>query len=124
MLYAGCLEVMFSVQSILFVSLYFFLSTYPRNINYNSTYRVIEPDLRPESERASLAIEVLVDPAAVEIVPAEHPVLVPEPVPLVEWELGDSGDSAQMLVDLIVNPQLYHLGIRVVPVPAVSTLLD
>ena len=48
------------------------------------TYPVVEASLRLEPELAFLAVEVVVDPAAVKVVPAEHPILEPQPVPLVK----------------------------------------
>ena len=45
---------------------------------------MVEASLRLEPELAFLAVEVVVDPAAVKVVPAEHPILEPQPVPLVK----------------------------------------
>lgn len=84
-------------------------------------YLVAEPGLRLESEFAPLAVEAMVDPAAVKVVPAEHPVLVSQSVPLVKRELGV---SAHMLVNSVVNHQLDRLGGRVVPAMTVSVLLN
>ena len=84
-------------------------------------YLVVDTSLRLESEFAPLAVEAVVDPAAVKVVPAEHSFLVSQSVPLVERELGI---SAHMLMNSVMNPQLDRLGCRVVPVLTVSLLLN
>ena len=85
------------------------------------TYPVIERGLRLEPELALLAVEVVVDPAAVKVVPAEHPLLEPQPVPLVERELPV---PTHQLVDSVVNPQPDRLGHGVVLVLTVPLLLN
>ena len=82
---------------------------------------MVESGLRLEPELAFLAVEVVVDPAAVKVVPAEHPLLEPQPVPLVERELPL---PAHELVNSEVNPQPDRLGRGVVPVLAVPLLLN
>ena len=84
-------------------------------------YSVDESGFRPESEFALLAKEVIVDPAAVKVVPAEHPVLVSQSVPLLKRELGV---SAHVLMNPVMNSQLDGLGGRVVPVLTVSLILN
>ena len=82
---------------------------------------MVEASLRLEPELAFLAVEVVVDPAAVKVVPAEHPLLEPQSIPLVERELPL---PAHELVNSVVNPQPYRPGRRVVPVLAVPLLLN
>ena len=82
---------------------------------------MVDTSLRLESEFASLAVEAVVDPAAVKVVPAEHSFLVSQSVPLVKRELGV---SAHMLVHSVVNHQLDRLGGRIVLVLTVSVLLN